>query len=187
MVKFVVLILIFNAYNAFSQNFQYPDEQKFLELTTPGKEHDILSKFEGKWKQNILLKHTTEEITGTGTIENRMIYSGRFLEMDAVYNFSGYPMEGKIIIGFNRHTSKYFLFGIDNYDTKPIYITGEYNNKTQELSFTGSEFDPKTKKNINFKIVLKIERENKYTYKVFNIFDKNEKLIIEKHCIKIVE
>ncbi|MCX7736967.1 MAG: DUF1579 domain-containing protein [Candidatus Kapabacteria bacterium] len=186
MLKYLVLLL-FVVTNLFSQNFQYPDEQKFLELTVPGKEHEILTKFTGKWKQNILMKQTTEELPATGIVENKIIYSGRFLEMDALYNFSGYPMEGKIIIGYNRHISKYFLFGIDSYDTKPLFINGEFNNKTQELVFNGTEFDPKTKKNIDFKIVLKIERENKYTYKVYNIFGKNERLIIEQHCIKIEE
>ncbi len=186
MVKYITIFL-FVATNLLSQNLQYPEEQKFLELTVPGKEHEILSKFQGKWKQNILLKHTSEELPGTGTIENKLIFGGRFLEMDALYNFSGYPMEGKIIIGYNKHTSKYFLFGIDGYDTKPIYVNGVFNNKTEELIFTGSELDMKTKKNIDFKIVLKIERENKFTYKVYNVFGEKDRLIIEKHCIKIEE
>lgn len=187
MIKSILILLFFVVNLSFSQNLQLPDEQKFLELTLPGKEHEFFKKFEGKWKQNILMKHTSEELPGTGTVENKVIYSGRFLEMDAMYNFSGYPMEGKILIGFNKYTSSYFLFGIDNYDTKPLYVTGELNPKTQELIFKGSEYDIKTKKNIDFKIVLKIERENKYTYKVYNKIGKDDRLIIEKHCIKIEE
>lgn len=187
MIKKILIVILFSATQLFSQNFQLPEEQKFLELTLPGPEHEILKKFEGKWKQNIILRHTNEEVAGKGNIENNLIYNGRFLEMNANFNFLGYPLEGKIIIGYNRHSASYFLFGIDSYDTKPIYVHGEYDKKNEELTFQGSYHNSKLKKNIDFRIVLKIERENKYTYKVYNKIGKEDRLVNETSCIKIQE
>lgn len=180
--KRVLILLLFLVVPLASQSDLPPS----LAITVPGPEHKVLSKFEGNWRQLITsVGASGEDIFGKGTTNNKLIFYGRYLEMEAQINFEMTSAKTTMIIGYDRIDNQFTLFGIDEMSTRPMNATGKYDKSQSEFTFNATGIDPNTKKKLKFRVVFRFESDDKYIYQMFIHDGKKEKKSIEIINIKI--
>jgi hypothetical protein len=80
------------------------------------------------------------------TAESRMILGGRFQEMTHRGTFMGEKFEGISTMGYDNASKKIVSSWIDNMSTGIIYLTGDFDSKTNSVELKGEVTDPMTKK-----------------------------------------
>ena len=94
-------------------------------LAKPGKEHDGLKAYEGKWKATVKSWMAPGEPTvSEGTMENKMQFGGRTLEGRYKGSFMGQPFEGVSLMGYDNMKKEYWSFWTDNLSTGNSLQTG---------------------------------------------------------------
>ena len=147
--------------------------------------HDFLDEFAGEWNVNLLNYSGEDELAGSGTAVVARQYRGHYLEISLTVDVAGAPMISKINIGYDTRYKQFFLISMDDVTNYPLILQkGTMNKEDKSITFTGKDFILMLNKEINEKVVLKKERDNKFTLKVYFVDKKSEKLMIEYHFIK---
>lgn len=125
---------------------QEMDQDQMMEMWTqagtPGKHHEKLARYEGKWKQTIKhwMEPGAEPMVDQGAYESKMILGGRYLEDRATAQMMGMDFEGRGVTGYDNVAGEYFSLWYDNMSTAPMVIRGDYQG--DKLVMTGEVSDP---------------------------------------------
>ena len=115
---------------------------------TPGKEHAMMAKSNGNWKEELTMwmaegapaeKHTS-------TCTNKMIMNGLYQQSVHKGNMNGMPFEGVSTMGYDNAKKKYVSTWIDNMGSGIMYTEGTYDSTNKMLTMTGNVMDPLTGK-----------------------------------------
>ncbi len=106
-------------------------EAAWMEFMTPGKEHEILARFAGKWacKTTMWMDPAAEPMVSDGKMECEMVLGGRYLRQAYKGEMMGMPFEGFGYWGFNNKTKKYEGSWMDTFGTS---ITNSIGSGTAE-------------------------------------------------------
>ncbi len=169
----VILTLLFCS-NLFAQNQKDQELMEKLMLSAqPNENHEFLAGFVGDWKQNFIRSDRKDESSGIGRSHIELIFGGRFLEIKSEQTIEDQRILSIMYIGYSVADKKYFIFGIDALGTGYMVAQGDYDKKQKEFVLTGSQMDPMTSNPIPLTIKIRLERENKFVYEVFNGEGKN--------------
>lgn len=146
------------------------------------RKYEPLRQFVGNWRQNFVFSPPgREQIYGKGMLENKMFWAETLLEMTINSEYPTGLTVGKVILGYDRFRDFYFYLNYDAYGTYPLLAQGTYNEKEKMFVFIGQElvtvgkYEP-------FKVVIKIERDNKFVYELYKGSDNRK--VLETVCIK---
>ena len=116
-----------------------------LKLGAPGAEHARLARGEGTWKvSGKFFMPGAPPMAFTGTNQAKMILGGRFLRIEGKAQSAqpGLSSESLTVLGFDKRTGKYTLWGVDTYGTYSISATGDHDDASNTTTFLGENEEP---------------------------------------------
>jgi len=150
-----------------SQSTQEEDLKNFKLLGEVNEHHQFLYQLAGEWKVNFVNYQLEETTSGIGESKSQIIYGGRYLEIKNVILVQGSGYESTTLIGYDNRKEKYILIAYDNSTNYPTIFTGTYNVAKKQFTFIGRDYMIFLKKEVEIKIELTIDRENKFTSKFY--------------------
>jgi hypothetical protein len=133
-------------------------------MAGPGKEHERLRAFEGKFRAEVKLwMGPGDPMVSRGTMTNTMSLGGRFLEQ--VYEGDPGPggafpdFRGRGYWGFNAATRKYEGFWIDTASTFMQFETGDVDGSGKRWTMTGEMIGPDGKKIVKRSVITYEDRD----------------------------
>jgi hypothetical protein len=159
----------------------------WMKAATPGKEHELLKKLEGKWAcQSKLWMNGPDStpIESTGTSQAKLIMGGRFLQDQHQGNMFGMPFEGMGLTGYDNVKKRYVGAWCDNFGTCLLSLQGTFDASGKTLimygtmdEFTTGEHDKMVK------YVTRFESDDKYTFEIYDI-SAGEKKVMQTTCMR---
>jgi hypothetical protein len=145
---FVVAVTAFVTSQAVSQE-QPSDEamqeamKKWMEVSTPGEQHEFLMERVGKWNTKMKFwmggpGSPSEESTGTSEMSS--VLGGRWLMEKSSGTIMGMPHEGYGLTGYDKFRKQFRSVWLDNMSTT-MYLFSGYLDRTGKILTTYGEMD----------------------------------------------
>lgn len=147
-------------------NAQTPSHDEMMKAweayMTPGEMHKILEASNGEWTAEITMwmDPNGQPVKSKGTMSNKMIYDGRYLEGHYTGDMMGKQMLGSGITGYDNAKKQFESTWIDNMGTGIMKMTGTYEPSTKTITFTGGQTDPMTGNEMQVKETLQMVDAN---------------------------
>lgn len=111
---------------------------------TPSDAHKMMKGYEGKWKQDILMWHApgTEPEKSKSESEIKMIMGDRYMVESHKGTMMGMPFEGLNTLAYDNAKKKYISTWIDNVGTGLMVMEGDWDAKSNSITFKGEMVDP---------------------------------------------
>jgi len=138
------------------------DMKAMMAYSTPGDNHKMLAKMAGTWTATVTfwMQPGAPPTTSTATAVNEMILGGRYLQSKNSGNMMGMPFEGIGITGYDNAKKQYIATWIDNFGTGIMTMTGNWDDASKSIVFTGTEVDPASGKDFAVRQVVKNPDDN---------------------------
>ncbi len=122
------------------------EEQAMMTYAAPGPMHQMLTKSNGMWNEDVTMWMTpgSQPMKSTATCVNRMVMGGRYQQGQTRGSFNGMPFEGMSTTGYDNQKKMFVNTWIDNMGTGIMYMEGPYNETTKSVEMKGSMVDPMT-------------------------------------------
>lgn len=156
------------------ETYTMPDSATMMKnwqaYMTPGKEHEMLAKSDGKWSSEV----TWWESPGapaqksTGTMVNKMVLGGRYQVSNHTGNMMGMPFEGMSTTAFDNAKKVFISTWIDNMGTGLMTAEGPWDEATKSITMKGKAVDPITGKEMDIKEIFKIIDDNTQTMEMYD-------------------
>lgn len=132
------------------------------EYKTPGEMHKWLASCDGEWTADVSMwmDPGKDPMKTKGSMTNKMIMGGRYQEAHYKGDFMGQPMEGTGTTGYNNASKKFETTWIDNMGSGTMMMAGTMDPATKTISFTGSQTDPMTGKEMSIRETLQMVDDN---------------------------
>ncbi len=104
-----------------------------------------------------------------GKASNKLIYGGRYLEMNYKGKAMGQPFEGQGIIGFDNLKRRYFSTWIDSMNTMLMLSEGTIGDDGKIITLDSNLTCPMTRQPMQAQDVVTIVDKNNYKYEMFEI------------------
>jgi len=142
-----------------------PDSVKnknWKDYMTPGKEHQMLASWDGKWTGNVSMwmVPNTPPSMSTMSCENKMIFNGLYQQSSYSGNMNGMPFEGQSTVAFDKHKKMFISTWIDNMGSGIMESTGTWDDASKSITFRGKMVDPATGRDMDFREVFKVVDDN---------------------------
>src|SRR6185437_2413255 len=139
-----------------------PEMKAWMDYMTPGKVHEMLAKSNGKWKTetSMWMAPNTEPQKSEGTCENTMILGGRYQQSMFHGNMMNMPFEGISTLAYDNAKKKFINSWIDNMGTGMMTMEGTWDDASKSITFTGTEMDPSSGKDMPIRQVFKVIDDN---------------------------
>lgn len=129
----------------------------------PGAEHAKLKALEGTWEVSgkASMMPGTEPMKGTGTMDNRLVLGGKYLQSSGRVDMGGFNSDLMATIGYNLYLKKYFyIFFIA--DTGGFVVSeGSFDKDGQVLTLEGAEELPDGQE-MKVKVIIRLLGEDKH-------------------------
>lgn len=118
--------------------------QAWMETNKPGKHHERLAKYAGKWNQTLThwMEPGSEPMVHEGTYDCEMIFGGRYLVDHHSSKFMGMDFEGRGITGYDNIAEEYVSIWFDNMGTGFMITRGDYDPDSGKIVMKGEMSDP---------------------------------------------
>lgn len=139
-------------------DYQHAAMEAWTKASTPTERHANLAKLAGSWATTVKLwmDPSGEPMVTEGTMENRLIMGGRFLEGKLDGSFMGQPFNGYWLLGYNNVTEQHESIWVDNHGTGIYLYTGSSNEAGDEMTLRGKYKDPVTQDWVETRSLMKI-------------------------------
>jgi len=139
-----------------------PEMKAWMDYMTPGKVHEMLAKSNGKWKTEttMWMAPNTDPMKSEGTCENTMILGGRYQQSTFHGNMMNMPFEGISTLAYDNAKKKFISNWIDNMGTGMTTMEGTWDDASKSITFTGTEMDPSSGKDMPIRQVFKVIDDN---------------------------
>jgi hypothetical protein len=137
---------------------------------TPGKEHEVFKSLEGKFNADVSMQMPGAPAPekSTGTVENELLYDGRYLMQTYKGTMMGKPFKGGGLWGFDKTKSKYVNVWIDDMSTMVMISEGSADGSDAKTVTTTTDcMDPISGKPKKIRAVLKVQDMDHHTYECF--------------------
>ena len=125
-------------------DFTMPDEDAFEALAEKHDKHDLLERFEGKFKAEIKMYiGPGDPIESTGTMTNTLVMDGRWVHQQFKGKDSDGPMEtieGAGYFGYNKPNGEFQGIWLDNTSTT-MHLTTGFTDEDDEEQVGSDEED----------------------------------------------
>lgn len=139
-----------------------PDEKAMMEAmakaSTPGKQHKQLASMAGTFdaKVKMWMDPGAPPQESTGTMENKSVMGGRYLQQSYEGTMMGQPFSGSGMAGYDNITKKYVSTWADTMGTSIMFMSGTASKDGKSINTAGSMPDPMTGKSTPMKEKLTI-------------------------------
>ena len=142
----------------------------------PGSHHEQMKKFVGRWqaKTRIYPGSDAEPIDMSGSVSNRMIMGGRFLQSDFNGEMMGAKFTGMGYEGFDNARQEHVATWVDNENTEIFYFRGTCNDDGTVITAFSERLDAKTGKVKKIKSVTTLRSTTMYTFENWEEGDDGE-------------
>lgn len=142
---------------------------KWVEASTPGEAHKVLSDMPGSWNYKIQfwMSPGAKAEQSDGTSEIKWVLGGRFLQQDVKGVAMGQPFEGRGTLGYNNVKKVYESTWIDNMATAMLIGSGTYNATAKTLTQTGLMTDCQEGKEKPYRTVTSFKDKDHFTYETY--------------------
>jgi hypothetical protein len=145
---------------------------EMMKLATPGPEHERLKAMEGTFNADVTMQMAPDAppINSKGTMINKMILGGRYLQGDYKGEFMGQPFTGISMTGYDNATKKYVATWMDSMSTTVMMATGTADSTGKTITTTATvecpmdQGGPKTMKQ-----VTTIIDKDHHTYECYEV------------------
>jgi hypothetical protein len=143
--------------------------QKMIEAGTPGEQHKMLAKADGKWKAEttMWMAPGAPPMTATSIATNKMIFGGRYQETTFKGDFMGMPFEGSSTTGYDNIKKVFFSTWMDNMSTMLMTMEGNWDDATKSINFKGKMICPGNGKECEMREVYKIVDDNHHVMEMY--------------------
>jgi hypothetical protein len=139
----------------------------FQKLATPGPQHKILASLVGKWDtRGQCWAEPGKPMESKGTLEQKMLLDGRFLQQEFSGDTMGMPFRGVCLIGYDNHLKKYVSTWIDTMGTGILFMEGSGSADGKTINLSGRFEDP-IKGPMLFRTVYRIIDQSKNTFEMY--------------------
>src|SRR5262249_55032004 len=139
----------------------------------PGADHKKLEPLVGSW--TFTSKFWSEPgkppEEGKGTSEQKWVVEGHFLQEDLRSETPGEKFTGMGLTGYDNLISKYTSFWVDSTGTGMSLSFGTLDASGKVFTFTKDDFNPKTKKKVKVRDVIRIDSNDKHTAESYRTED----------------
>ena len=120
----------------------------YMAYMTPGKEHAMMAKSNGTWKEELTMwmSEGAPAEKHTSVCTNKMIMNGLYQQSVHKGNMNGMPFEGVSTTGYDNAKKKFVSTWIDNMGSGIMYSEGTYDSTNKMMTMIGSAMDPVTGK-----------------------------------------
>ncbi len=145
------------------------DEKKKMDAQKPGKEHELLKKFEGRWDAVSAYTHEgkekKEEAKGTEVVTGG--YDGYWYVFNYNGTHDGKSFMGHGLMGYDPSKKKYVLTWIDNMMPYVMWAEGDADSAGKTFTFTFDGFCPELGKNATVKLTFEFQDDKHRTLTFF--------------------
>jgi hypothetical protein len=127
-----------------------PDLARYIEVTSPGSEHDPLRRLVGMWNAELKVWGGKGEqaLEGEGRTVNRMILGGRFLQSTFRGDIEGGEFIRFGIDGYDKLAKKFTSSWVDNQSTAIHSYEGSVSSDGKTITMTSRQIDPESGKSV---------------------------------------
>ncbi len=149
-----------------------PEDQKAMEAMMkagqPGPEHQYLKSMEGTWTAVVKSRMTPDAPweESKGTMENKMILDGRWLQSNFTGEMGGQKFTGLGFMGYDNMTKKYISTWTDSMSTGMMVSYGTSDAAHKSFTLSGESMCPMSGKMETCKTITTLEGAGKYTMKM---------------------
>lgn len=152
---------------------------EMMKYAMPGKPHAQLKAMEGTWKAVVKSWSSPgEPTTSEGTMTNRMILGGRYLEGQFRGKFFDQPFEGISLTGYDMKKNELISLWLDSMSTTWMTQNGTLSTDGKEMTARGMADGP-TGQPTQYKSVTRIVDPNKHVYTMSSMTDGKETPVME--------
>lgn len=131
--------------------------QAWLDYSTPGKMHQLMSSWDGEWKGEMTMwsDPTAAPFHSTCTVKNKMIMGGRYQSSTYTADMMGTPFEGNSIMGYDNAKKKFISTWVDNMGTGIVILYGSWDEMSKTMMLVGQQANPVTGEDMNVRETFK--------------------------------
>jgi hypothetical protein len=152
-----------------------PEQEKMMaemqKAAAPGENHKRLEQFVGKWTfvSRYTMKPGEKPQESKGTMENSMVYGGRFLKRVFQMPMEGISMEGESYSGYDNVRGEYQDVGFGSFTTGFMQLKGSYDAASKTFKYTGDMSCPMPDgaKVKAVRMELKVVNNDKHVYSMY--------------------
>jgi hypothetical protein len=145
---------------------------EMMKYGTPGAEHERLKAMEGTFNADVTMQMAPDAppINSKGTMTNKMVLGGRFLQGDFKGEFMGQPFTGMSMTGYDNMKKQYTAGWIDSMSTAMMMSSGTADSTGKIITMTATvdcpmeQGGPKTMKQ-----VTTIVDKDHHTYECYEV------------------
>lgn len=164
------ILILFSFSAVYSQQGDQAEMmKKWQEYMTPTTAHQAFAKMTGNWNAAVTMYMGGQETKSDGTGTYEMMLGGRYLKSTFKSTMMGMPFEGFGLDGYDNATKEYLSIWADNFGTGIMYLKGKMDDKTKTITYTGTEVDPMSGKDIPVKTVTKIIDDDHTVMEMYTI------------------
>jgi len=138
---------------------------------TPGEVHKMMATWAGTWNGDIsmwMVPGAPEQKT-TGTLVNKMIMNGLYLQGTNSGMMMGMPFSGLSTTAYDIHRKEFVNTWIDNMGSGIMVLKGPWDEATKTATMKGKTTDPGTTKDMEVKETFKVIDDNNHQMEMFII------------------
>jgi len=135
-------------------------------VAAPGREHEILKNYEGKWtaKVSMTMDPAQPPQVSDGTTEGMVMMGGRYVHVLHHSTMMGQPFEGMMLLGYDNQAKKYTAVWVDTMGTAIVPYEGQYDTAKKALVLKSTFTDPMSGKAMHTRGVQTFVDANTMTY-----------------------
>jgi hypothetical protein len=142
--------------------------EAFEKAGTPGPHHEAMARLAGKWNATMTMweQPGAKPSSYEGTMTNKMVMGGRYMEQIFDGEVMGQPMSGRGIAAFDNVTGKHTGVWYDSLSTQITYSEGECNkDHTVETAYLKTH-DPMGNE-VNAKLVTRVVSNDEHVFEYY--------------------
>jgi Protein of unknown function (DUF1579) len=136
-----------------------------------GPEHKFLESLAGKYdaKVKLYFPDPSKPTESTGTMTRKMILDGNILRESFKGEFAGKPFEGVGMVGFDLTKKEFTSTWADSMSTSITIMRCTWDADKKTFTSVGEEIEPKSKKMMKMRDVLKIVSADEQTFEMHRL------------------
>ena len=174
--KKTIIFLLFLCFYTISSYAQNDEMKKWMDYSTPGKEHKDLAKMTGDWTYTLKfwMDPSGAPMTSDGTAQFEMLLGGRYQQMKVSGKMMGMDFNGIGVTGFDNGKKIWESSWIDNFGTGLMYMAGTFDEASKKIVFKGKSYDPMSGKDMESRQTIKVVDDKTFEMEMFNIANGTE-------------
>jgi hypothetical protein len=140
-----------------------------MEAGTPGQQHIMLAKSDGKWtaETTMWMSPGAPPMTAKSSAVNKMVLGGRYQQTTFKGDFMGMPYEGTSTTGYDNAKKTFFTTWMDNMSTSVMNMEGTWDDATKSINYKGKMLCPANGKECEMREVYKIVDDNIHVMEMY--------------------